>query len=134
MITGEPALPDRQQTRCEVATISRDHLDAERLDLEVAIGDERVRECHRLADRPLVPMRIVDRPRERAHRSRADVVEAEVAGATKVAAGVEIAGRPRHARQRPLRVAHRPRHAAAGGTDLLQAPAATVDGPASRPY
>ena len=39
----------------------------------------------------------VNRPRERAHRRGADVVEPEVAGAAEIAAGIEVAGRPRHA-------------------------------------
>src|SRR5262249_1720300 len=113
MILRQPALPDREQRRREVATIACDDFDAERLHLEMAVLDQRARETHRLINRPGVPMGVMDRTRQRTDVRGPDVVETEIAGAAKVAAGVEVAGRSRHPGESASGIAGRSRHAAA---------------------
>jgi hypothetical protein len=80
-------------------TVTRNHLDADRLRLEMPISDQRAGERHGVVDRPLRLVRGVNGSRELSHRGGADVVETEVARAPEIAAGIEIAGRPRHPRE-----------------------------------
>ena len=104
VVAGQPALPSAEQRRCEVPSIAGDHLDTDRFHLEIAVGDERIGERHRIADIPALTVSCVDRPRERAHRDGADVVEAEIVLAAEIAAGVEVARRAREPPDRPLRL------------------------------
>ena len=76
-VAREPALPHRQQRGVNDAPISRDDLDADRLHLEMPVGDQRFGEGQRVVDRPVCPVGAVDRrarapasPRCRRCRSR----------------------------------------------------------------
>ena len=93
IVEREPPFPRGEQARREVASVPRDHFDADRFGFQMLVLDQAVREGHCLIYRPLVLMFRVDRPRQRAHRRGADVVKTKLAAPAEVSASVEIAGR-----------------------------------------
>src|SRR5439155_257229 len=105
VVVGEPAFPDREMARREIATIARDQLDADGLHLEMPIANQRIGEREGVVYRPLVGVGVVYRSRERPRRARPDVVKGQIALAAEVAARVEAAAWPGETRERPPGVA-----------------------------
>src|SRR5436190_1049701 len=105
MIRGEPSFPSRKKVRSEAATKPRDDFDADRFRFKIGIDDQSVRQFHRIVDRPLLAICLVDGTRESAHRLCADVVKAQILIPAKIALGVEFTGWPGHSLERALNFA-----------------------------
>ncbi len=104
IVFRQPALAVRQHARREVFAIARDDLEADGLRLEKPIGHQGVGKRDGVVHVPPIAMRRMDRSRQLAHGGGADVVKSEVSLATKVPAGVEVAGGTREPLDRALRL------------------------------
>src|SRR5262245_51990591 len=85
----QPALPHHQEPRCEIAAEASNDFNPDKFDFEMAVADEYVREGDGLTDRPVVPLSRVYRAGECADRPGADIVEAKIDIAAKIACSVK---------------------------------------------
>src|SRR5262245_45721312 len=84
VVPGEPTLPDRQEFRHELASVTCQGLDAEGFHLQMSVGHERVREREAAFHTPALAMLANNLARHPADRLRADIEEPQMIGSTEI--------------------------------------------------
>src|SRR5262245_35659526 len=88
VVLREPTLPDRQEFRQQLTSVTRQRLDAEGFHLKKSIGHEGTREREAVLRTPAVTMLANNLAGHPADRLSTDIEEPQMIGSAKIAAGV----------------------------------------------